>query len=85
MSNVLEIVLAGDVIIMLLVKNTDQFAYLQVLPGYLNITQAQGVNDTNSCTDNEDTLGPTSLVKLLTPFYYIPLVTTLLGAGIWIR
>ena len=85
-SNILEVALAADLLIMLLIKNTDQFELLQVLPGYVNVNELQGINgNTSTCTDTEDILGLTPLVEMLTPFYYTPLVTTLMGAVLWFR
>lgn len=80
-SNILEVAMAADILIMLLLKNTnDIYDVLQVLPEQDVQTKS---NDTNTCTDNDGIVGVTPLVALLTPLYYIPLFITVVGGVIW--
>ena len=78
-SNVLEVALAVDAIIMLLLRNAEQLVIFQDLP------KVNSNNNTDVCTDNEDIPGLTPLVKILAPFYYIPLGTIVSGITIWFR
>lgn len=77
-SNVLEIVLAIDVLIMLALKNSNQ------IPAAI---LSQQPNDTvsaiNNCTDINNVTGISPLVAALTPFYYIPMCVTLVGGAMW--
>ena len=85
-SNVLEVGLAVNLIIMLLLRNaTEQFITLHVLSEYVPSAQTLGINHSNICKDYEDVLGVSPLVNMLTPFYYLILGTLLLGAVLWLR
>ena len=81
-SNVLEVALAVDAIIMLLLRNTEQLVIFQDLPENLHFYH---YNNTDACTDNDDRIGLTPFVKILAPFYYIPLGTIVSGTTIWFR
>ena len=75
-SNVLEIALATDVLILLVLKNSN------LIPSTI---RSQQLNDTvlGSCTDINNITGISSLVAALTPFYYIPLCVTFVGGAMW--
>ena len=76
-SNVLEIVLAIDVLILLGLKNSNQIP---------NTIVSQQLNDTMSanCTYSDDITGISPLVAAVTPFYYIPLAVTIIGGVTWV-
>ena len=76
-SNVLEVVLAVDILILLGLKNSNQIP---------NTILSQQLNDTMSanCTDTIDITGISPLVAALTPFYYIPLCLTVVGGVTWV-
>ena len=80
-SNVLEVVLAVDVLLMLMLKNTNQ-----IRDSLIGIPH-QLVNTTNNmatiCIDGENVQELSPLVILLTPFYYLPLVITVAGGVVW--
>lgn len=80
-ANILEVAMAADLLIMLLLKNTNGiYDFLQVLPAQT----VQATSNATTCTDNDDIVGVTPLVGLLAPLYYIPLLITVVGGVIWI-
>lgn len=82
LSNVMEVVLAVDVLIMLLIKNTNQI-HDQLLGLPPQPASVLAINSTSVCTDDDNIVGVSPLVILLTPFYYFPLAVTLVGGGCW--
>ena len=85
LSNVLEVVLAVDGLVMLMMKNTDHIrdSLIGIPPQLVSTT-----NDTaNACVDAENIRDFPHLVILLTPFYYLPLVITVAegSCGLHIR
>ena len=82
LPNVLEVALAGDVLIMLLLKNTNFLVDShQYLPR--QFSQEQVANGTDRCINNDNLIGFTTLVNILTPFFFIPLFTTVIGVALW--
>ena len=82
-SNILEIVVAVDVLILLLLKNTNQIRdTLEVIPA--QPTQYENANASLKCTDNDNIEGLSQLVKVLTVLYYLPLLILVVGGIYWI-
>ena len=76
-SNVLEVVLAVDVLVMLMMKNTD------LIRDSLIGIRPHLVNTTTTCIEGGNVQGISPLVILLTPFYYLPLVITVAVGVVW--
>jgi len=75
--NLLDVFLACDILVLLLLRNTAYFEdILQVID--LDITRDEVVE----CGSNFVSITP--MVALLTPFYYIPLATALCSLLVWL-
>ena len=81
LSNVLEVVLAVDVLVMLMMKNTDHIrdSLIGIPPQLVSTTN----DSANACVDAENISALSPLVILLTPFYYLPLVIAVAGGIVW--
>lgn len=75
MSNILEAVICTDVLILLFIRNTTQ------AKEELNNVFFKKLNTTDSCLDYQ--LDLSRLSYTLLPFYYSPLLITLIGICIW--
>eukprot|EP00731_Ephydatia_muelleri_P010295 Em0005g881a len=81
-SNILEILIAVDVLILLFVKNTNQIRdTFETAPA--QPTQFENANTSAKCTDNDNIEGLSPLVKGLTVLYYLPLLIIVVGGISW--
>ena len=75
-SNILDLFLSVDVLLLLLLKNTSQFK------DELDKVELKRDNVENGCV--EYNLKPTRLSHVLLPFYYIPLLLSIVSVCVWI-
>ena len=76
LSNLLDVALAVDVLVLLLIANTKQANEA------LSAATPHMVDNSSSCVDYD--LGLSVLSGILLPFYYLPLLLTLVAACVWL-
>lgn len=75
-SNLLDLLLSVDVMILLLLNNTRQ------LRDEFNDVNLEKVNDPNQCLEYKFEAPTLSYIML--PFYYLPLLLSLIACCVWI-
>ena len=75
-SNILDLLLSVDVMFLLLLRNTGKFK------DELGTVTLEGVNSSTQCV--EYTFEPSSLSYIILPFYYIPLLLSIVAFCAWI-
>lgn len=79
-SNYVEIFLAINVLLLLLLRNTEQLnEELKHVPA----NKREQLNQLRSCVDEVEYEGATKFVWLLFIFYYLPLLMSLVGVILW--
>ena len=80
-NNYMELFLSSNVLLLLLLRNTEQ---LKEELKHIPLQEGQSMESVRKCTEGVEVRGASGFTWLLFVFYYLPLLTALVGIILWI-